>query len=404
MRAALERGGQDLQDLVDVLRDQFGVAMATITVLESGTFYFTTVAGAEPFQTEHDQAICRWSMPHDCVFNIEDLSRDPRTESLPFVDGSRGDLRFYASAPLHTPGGDLVGRLCLFGTEPRELTALEARLLEVLGRDVSAIVALRLGPVGGSGLPGSPRRSNTQADEDLVDLARLVHELRTPLLTLHGSLQMLSDAAPPEADSLGARMLAMAHRSSRRLEERVDAVLRLASHQPPQLTTVDLDALIAGVLEGMADTVAGAGAQVVVDPLGTVQGDAAQLAVVVQNLVTNACKFTRPGVAPLVRVRAVDVPGARRVEVLDNGPGVPAEDADRIFGLFQRRSSTEGFGIGLSTVTVVVRAHGGRVGVSPRADGAGSCFWFELPERPEQPEQPEQTLPARPRGSGATTA
>lgn len=141
VRAALERGGQDLQDLVDLLRDQTGVAMATITVLDARTFCFTTVAGAEPFETEHDQAVCRWSMPHDRVFSIEDLASDPRTAALPYVDGRLGSLRFYASAPLHTPDGDLVGRLCLFGTEPRTLTTLEARLLQVLARDVSAIIA-----------------------------------------------------------------------------------------------------------------------------------------------------------------------------------------------------------------------------------------------------------------------
>lgn len=371
VRAALERGGRDLQELVDVLRDQLGVAMATITVLDSGTFYFSTVAGAEPFETEHDQAVCRWSMPHDRVFTIEDLARDPRTASLPFVDGSRGRLRFYASAPLHAPDGDLVGRLCLFGTEPRTLAPLEARLLEVLARDVSAIIALRLAD--------ADRDAAGTPDEALVDFARLVHELRTPLLTLRGSLQMARDALDLDAESLAGRMLAMAQRSSARLEELVDAVLRLASHQAPEVATVDLDALVAGVLDGMADTVSTAGAQVLVEPLGVVRGDPAQLGVVVQNLVGNACKFARPGVPPVVRIRAVDRPGARRVEVLDNGPGVPDEQGESVFGLFRRYSRAEGYGIGLSTVAVVVRGHGGSVGVGPNPDGPGSCFWFELP-------------------------
>jgi signal transduction histidine kinase len=223
VRAALERGGQDLQDIVDVLRDQLGVAMAAVTVLDAGTFFFTTVAGGEPFENEHDEAVCRWSMPHDSVFSIEDLAADPRTASLPFVDGRLGDLRFYASAPLHSPAGTLVGRLCLFGTEPRVL------------------------------------------------------------------------------------------------------------------------------------------------------------AVVLQNLVANACTHSRAGVEPLVHVRAVDGPGVRRIEVLDNGPGVPPEHAQEVFQLFHRMSSEEGHGIGLSTVAVIVRAHGGTVGVDPNPYGPGSCFWFELP-------------------------
>jgi signal transduction histidine kinase len=377
VREALERGGQDLQDLVDLLRDTTGVAMATVTVLDAGTFCFTTVAGAAPFETEHDQAVCRWSMPHDRVFSIEDLSTDPRTATLPFVDGRRRSLRFYASAPLHAPDGDPVGGLCLFGTEPRTLAPLEARLLQVLARDVSAIIALRLAD--------ADRDAAGTPDEALVDFARLVHELRTPLLTLRGSLQMARDALDLDAASLAGRMLAMAQRSSARLEELVDAVLRLASHQAPEVATIDLDDLVAGVLEGMADTVSTAGAQVLVEPLGVVRGDPAQLAVVVQNLVGNACKFTRPGVRPVVRVRAVDRPGARRVEVLDNGPGVPDEHAESVFGLFRRYSRAEGYGIGLSTVAAVVRGHGGSVGVGPNPDGPGSCFWFELPHAGPHP-------------------
>ena len=371
VRAALERGGQDLQDIVDVLRDQLGVAMAAVTVLDAGTFFFTTVAGGEPFENEHDEAVCRWSMPHDSLFSIEDLAADPRTASLPFVDGRLGDLRFYASAPLHSPAGTLVGRLCLFGTEPRVLAPLEARLLEVLARDVSAILALRLAPEG-TGATQTP-------DEALVDVARLVHELRNPLVALRGSLQLVTDVLHLDPETLEGRMLAMAQRSSGRLEELVSAVLRLANHQEPQLTTVDLDEVAVGVLEGLREKVASAGAQVVVDPLGSVRGDAAQLAVVLQNLVANACTHTRAGVEPLVHVRAVDGPGVRRIEVLDNGPGVPPEHAQEVFQLFHRMSSEEGHGIGLSTVAVIVRAHGGTVGVDPNPWGPGSCFWFELP-------------------------
>ena len=364
VRAALEQGGQDLQDIVDLLRDQLGVAMAAITVLDSGTFSFTTVAGGEPFENEHDDAVCRWSMPHDAVFSIEDLAEDPRTVSLPYVDGRLGDLRFYASAPLHSPS-----------TEPRTLAPLEARLLEVLARDVSTILALRLVPV--------PAGADGSTDDGLVDVARLVHELRNPLLALRGSLQLATDVLRLDPETLEGRMLAMAHRSSGRLEELVDAVLRLASHQEPLLTTVDLDQVVAGVLEGLQETLAATGAQVVVDPLGSVRGDAAQLAVVLQNLVANACKFTRPGTAPTIHLRAVDRGGRRRVEVLDNGSGVPPEQAEAIFRLFHRYSSAEGYGIGLSTVAAVVRTHGGTVGVAPNPDGPGSCFWFELPRQPD---------------------
>jgi signal transduction histidine kinase len=143
---------------------------------------------------------------------------------------------------------------------------------------------------------------------------------------------------------------------------------------------VDLDGILTGVLEGLHDTMQAAGAKVVVDRLGSVRGDAAQLAVVLLNLIGNACKFTRRDASPVVHVRAADRPGARRVEVVDNGPGVPPEHTRSVFRLLERYSKGEGYGIGLSTVAVVVAAHGGTVGVVPKPDGPGSCFWFELPQ------------------------
>lgn len=65
---------------------------------------------------------------------------------------------------------------------------------------------------------------------------------------------MVAAALAPDPETLGGRLLGMANRSSERLEELVEGVLRLAGHQAPQLTAVDLDAVVTEVLEGMAET------------------------------------------------------------------------------------------------------------------------------------------------------
>jgi signal transduction histidine kinase len=117
------------------------------------------------------------------------------------------------------------------------------------------------------------------------------------------------------------------------------------------------------------------------EELPTVEGDAAQLVQLFQNLIGNAVKFVAPGVRPRVLVSAERDGGAWRFAVEDNGIGIEPRHAERVFGMFQRlhtRDEFEGTGIGLAIARKVVERHGGRIGVVPREKG-GTCFEFTLP-------------------------
>ena len=108
-------------------------------------------------------------------------------------------------------------------------------------------------------------------------------------------------------------------------------------------------------------------------------GDAQQLYAVLLNLLSNAVKFRRPGVAPVVEVRARAEGRGHRVEVRDNGPGVAAEERERVFDLYARIDpETPGSGIGLATARRIVETHGGEIGLEA-ADGGGTLAWFSLP-------------------------
>jgi signal transduction histidine kinase len=119
--------------------------------------------------------------------------------------------------------------------------------------------------------------------------------------------------------------------------------------------------------------------------------DKAALASVLSNLLGNAVKHIALGKQTPRRivVRAKDRGSYARIEVEDNGPGLPPGSEQRAFEPFRRlmpESNLPGIGLGLATVKKIVEAFGGQVGVESRPN-SGSVFWFELP-KPPIPERP----------------
>jgi len=123
---------------------------------------------------------------------------------------------------------------------------------------------------------------------------------------------------------------------------------------------------------------------------------------VLMNLAGNAIKFTPEGGRIELAARQVD--DQVRVEVRDNGPGIPPEQQQRIFEAFFRLtetgSATEGTGLGLAITARLVELHGGKLGIESQP-GEGACFYFSLPLIAIAPDQPAQTSSSMPRARKA---
>jgi len=153
---------------------------------------------------------------------------------------------------------------------------------------------------------------------------------------------------------------------------------------------VDLSAIAQGVLSDLEVRIQQTGGRVEVGALPTIDADPAQMRQLLQNLIGNALKFHREGVAPVVKVfsRPVEGPEApddprHRITVEDNGLGFDPKHLDRIFGVFQRlhgRSEFEGTGIGLAICRRVAERHGGTI-TADSTPGQGARFIVTLPTR-----------------------
>ena len=202
-------------------------------------------------------------------------------------------------------------------------------------------------------------------------IADAAHELRSPLTALRLQLQLL-DRAPDESARLEARdRLGSAIERAIHLAEQL---LTLARSDPgeavPAAASIDLAAIAAA---GIADNHALAMTRRIEVSLESqptpMQGDADALRILMRNLIDNAVRYTPPGGS--VRVRCYLTAAGPELEVQDTGPGIPADERERVFDRFYRRAgSTEtGTGLGLAIVNAVTTRHSGRVTLAEAAGG-----------------------------------
>ncbi len=212
------------------------------------------------------------------------------------------------------------------------------------------------------------------------------HELRTPITVLSGELEyVLADRSLSERQR---HSLTHASDQVRQIADLVEALLLLRRVGPGRIsavqdpTPVDLGEVAHGVAEELVRRYPARASDlgVAAEDEVLVSGQATLIQSAVRNLVANAFKFTHPGQGIRVRVQARDA--AALVVVEDGGPGVAAEDRERIFDPFFRgseaRAGLDGFGLGLPILRRVARAHGGDVSVDASPLG-GARFELMLP-------------------------
>jgi signal transduction histidine kinase len=370
---------QDLAELVELAAQVCGSEAAGITIQRGEEYYVPVTHGIRPLVCAADDTFCLHTMSTEGVFQVEDATTDPRFSGIGFVTGDLARARFYASAPIYSPDGDMVGRLCVIDQEPRSLTSLQERTLEGLALSVTKLIELRL--LQAERLTSRPPDSQATATVVSQLAAELSHDMRVPLSSIMASMEMLGDSLSDHPDRTVGALLGQATRSARRMLRMLDQHMEPRTMlQPTRLRSVDLRQLMEQLLLDSAAVLETAGAVVEVGDLPVVRADPDGMYSVLQNLITNSIKFARPGVAPEVLVSARRVHEHWRISVRDNGVGIPADHRTEIFSLFSRvERDVAGHGIGLATVARVVAAHGGQTGVEP-VDGPGAEIWFELPD------------------------
>ena len=229
-------------------------------------------------------------------------------------------------------------------------------------------------------------------------IALVSHDLRTPLTSIRGYIELLLEGLAGDLSDEQRRWLDVIDRNSSRLLRLVADLLFIAQLDAGKIALdpgeVRVGEVAAETVEAVLPTaqLRKVDLRLHADSPVTIEGDRARLGQLLDNLVSNALKFTPPGGRVDVRVGGGEA-GAW-LEVTDTGMGISAAEQEHLFERFFRTSSAssaaiQGTGLGLAIAQAIVNAHGGTIAVES-VEGLGTTFRIQLPIRPPR------TVPATP--------
>lgn len=217
--------------------------------------------------------------------------------------------------------------------------------------------------------------------------AHISHELKTPLASIREGAELLADEIAGPVSPQQQEIIAILKKNSLQLQELIENLLGYTMAQAKktclQITEFSLRALLEKTLESYQAAILKKKLTLTlaVDEL-RLTGDRRKLETVIDNLLSNAAKYTPPGGA--IQLLASRQAERVRIDLIDSGPGIPAEEEELIFtpffqGKTKSRGHINGTGLGLAIAREYVAGHGGSLRIMPASSGHGAHFRVELP-------------------------
>jgi PAS domain S-box-containing protein len=231
-----------------------------------------------------------------------------------------------------------------------------------------------------------------RSNQELEQFAYIAsHDLQEPLRKIEAFGDRLKRKYDKTLDEQGHDYLARMQNAAGRMRTLIQDLLAFSrvTTQSRGFSPLSLSTLLEDVLGDLEVRIQETNAQVIVDPMPTLEADALQMRQLFQNLIGNALKFQQPGTSPIIHIRHSDEPSVKPdqaqsfccITVSDNGIGFEEKYLDRIFKVFQRlhgRNEYEGTGIGLAVCAKIVERHGGQL-TAQSAPDQGATFIIRLP-------------------------
>ena len=387
-----------IRETVNLIQDRFGFYYVGLFLLddsgrEAVLHAGTGEAGQEMLEAGHRLPLGGRSMVGRCAADGEArIALDVGEEAVHFDNPYLPETRSELALPLSVRG-ECIGALTVQSMQEGAFSAGDVTILQSMA-DQLAVALLN------ARLYDEVQRYATRLEElvaeqtaelravnkELEAFAYSVsHDLRAPLRSINGFGQALVEDYGPMLDPTAQDYVRRMRAASQRMGRLIDDLLHLSrlTRRDIHRENVDLSALARGVAEEVCATEPGRQVDLVIAEGLVGYGDPGLLRILMENLLSNAYKFTSRHDSACIEFGLNRQEGEAVYFVRDDGAGFDMAYADKLFGAFQRLHRTadfEGAGIGLATVQRIVHRHGGRVWAKGAVE-EGATFYFTLGSR-----------------------
>lgn len=385
-------------DLTQLASDICETPISLISLVDPERQWFKSKYGIEVDETERDIAFCSHTILQDQVFEIQDALLDERFHDNPLVMGEP-NIRFYAGTPLVTPKGSTIGTLCVISDKPKKLNARQVNALTILGKEVIAQLELRANNKKLTASLEKQKLYNKKLEElkkeaDIANtlkgqfLANMSHELRTPL---HGILNLaefgLTELTNIEKDNALKSILNSANLLSSIVNDILDFSKIEAGKLDIENINFNLHEIINDAVQPLKKQASDKGIKFVLtvdeNVAVTLKGDPIRISQILNNLCSNAIKFTKQGLVNLkvcVKKNSINTQDIL-FEVIDTGIGISKTAQRNLFQEFhQADASTSrrygGTGLGLAICAKLSSLMNGKINFTSQ-EGEGSVFSYQ---------------------------
>ena len=368
----LDRQAQGaLDNLVRVAASLCGVPYGVVNIITSEQQLQIAASGTSAGICSREDSMCASVFLDPGTTVVRDASLDPRFAANPFVTGEIADVRFYASVPLRTSKGLVLGSLCVFSDQAELPTPEQIDLVEVLAQQVVELLELQHRTLQLDHALVELRRSNAMLSEFA---GRVSHDLRAPLTTILGYVELAEDDPGMAPDHPAAEYLGLIGTGGRRMLGTLEDVLNYARADGElHLERVSLLAVTAEAAQDLGVDL-GLGSGFLCED-AELTADRLQLRTLIQNLLANSLNYREPGRGLEVAITATTCPGGVTVHVADNGKGIgPADRGRAVEPLVRlhRPGDGPGTGLGLATCQRIAQSHGGELSISETPGGGAT--------------------------------
>ena len=370
----------EFDDITRIASQICGTSISLVTLIDHNRQWFKSHHGLELKETPRNVSFCAHAIniPNE-PFIIPDAAKDKRFASNPLVTGDP-HISFYAGIPLVNPQGYALGTLCVIDPKAKKLTEEQIQTLQSLGRQIVSLLELKRNVIQ----LNHKQKELESAYSDLEKFSYIAsHDLKSPLNNIISLAALVTDLYKDALDTDGNEYLNYITDSAQQLTRLVDGIMEYSKSSKMLIDSKEkivLSDFIAEVL-----TLISIPKKFKVNyskDNKTLTISSVALKQILLNLINNAIKYNDKAEGN-VYINFAECNGNYVFEIADDGPGIAAEDQEKIFDLFERLKNTirqkEGTGIGLSTVKRLVEKLGGDINLQSEI-GKGSKFTITIPK------------------------